>query len=68
MALLRQHAGIPSVAHSSFIGASIDCADFLCDHRISPSTKLSRDLEKRQKVTAETQSHNCEPNNGRGDG
>jgi hypothetical protein len=33
-----------------------------------PQTKLSRDLEKWQKVTAETQSHNREPNNGRGDG
>jgi hypothetical protein len=30
--------------------------------------KLSRDLEKWQQVTAETQRHNREPNNGRGDG
>ena len=53
MALLSQHAGIPNVAQNSFIGASIDCADFLCGHRISPSTQLSRAREKRQHVTAE---------------
>ena len=47
MASLRQHAGIPNVAQSSFIGASIDCADFLCGHRIFPSTELSRAREKR---------------------
>jgi hypothetical protein len=68
MALLRQHAGIPDVAQSSFIAVPIDCRDFLCGHRISPSTQLSYAREKRQHVTAETQHHNREPNNGRGDG
>jgi len=67
-ALLHQHAGVPGVTQSIFIGLSIDCGGFVWGHWISPSTKLWPDLEKRQHVTAETQHHNREPNNSRGDG
>jgi hypothetical protein len=68
MAPLRQHADIPDVAQSSFIAVSIDYPDFLSGHRISPSTQLSYARKKGQHVTSETQHHNREPNNGRGDG
>ncbi len=67
IALLRQPAGVPDVAQSSFIGVSINCADFLWGHSISPSTQLSNAREKRQHVTAETQGHDREANNDRGD-